>query len=341
MVPGFGGDPSRTGEGKAMTYKINRSDQTFVAKDMAELKLWAASGKVFLDDLIQAPEAQEWNYAAEVKELQGLVKNRSPLSLRLEDEILAPQGTSAGVRRLVWMISILGMLAILGVAARVFVTPPDPAELKLTGDHAKAVKDREGLLTEVASLRQSPEEQSGAAGELKKDARVVVLSKKGDWYEIESKDGKKGFVKSTQIAPGYLFTEEAHARLDPYFNPDKYLTLTQTDWALASEGQRSVEKKTLLTFGVANSTEYNMDQVVLKIDFIDKDGKQVATRMVEVADVVPAKGEVTVENVEVALDIAEVPNARVRIVGARVTDRKPEPKPEEGEEVQMEGASAG
>lgn len=304
------------------SYRINRGDQTFVARDVAELKLWAASGKVFVDDLVQAQGTNRWEYAYEVKELAGLVKKRSAASLALDDAPSAPAST--GVRKLVIALCFLGIVAAFGVVLKVFMNPPSPEQLLLTGDGPNALQDRDALLTQSASLRAQPSATAPEVEALVKDARVSLVSKSGEWYQVQSHAGNRGWVTVGEVAPAYVFTEQAHARLDPIFNPERYLLLNAHTWDIAEDSpKRGTERKTLFTFNISNSTDYWMDQVVVRITFLDKDGRTVANRDVQVADPIPPRGKAEIDNVEVMVDIAAVPNSRVRIVGARAHEKTP------------------
>ena len=113
-----------------------------------------------------------------------------------------------------------------GAQARGFgawVQAREAEDFSLFGDHEGALNPLEALATESANHLREPDSRASKVGVVDKDARVRLIRKLGDYYEVEAQDGLIGWLGTNQVVPGYLFDQELSAQYAPQFNPDQYL----------------------------------------------------------------------------------------------------------------------
>jgi len=55
-------------------------------------------------------------------------------------------------------------------------------------------------VTADSDLRRQPTRKARSAGTLKKDSAVVARARKGDWMQVETEDGRSGWVDRTRLA---------------------------------------------------------------------------------------------------------------------------------------------
>ncbi len=298
-------------------WRITRGDEQFVAQDLAELKVWAANGKVRSDDLIQAPGASEWNYAAETPQLDGLLKG-SDGDGPTEDDFHR-QRSEKVLRQVVLVVTGIGVIIAFAVMIRVWLNPPDPADKDLTSG-TYAVKARDALITGDCALRRSPDARSAAVTNLAKDDRVQLLSKYGDWYEVGTEANQQGYVSIDDILPGYYLAKSEHKKWDPIYNPEIYLSVSMNDWQVVMDEYkpRDVEHLTLLALNVSNTCQYDMEDIVFLVHFWDP-VNEIRAEEITLEEVVPANGSLYHE-LEFEVNIEEVPRATLDVIGARVID---------------------
>jgi len=298
-------------------WRINRGDEQFVAKDLAELKIWAASGKIKADDLIQQPGSTDWNYATETPELQGLLRRN--LGDGLTEEDFQKQKSEKTLRQIVLVMAGLGVIVAFGVMIMVAMNPPDPKDKDLK-EGAFALDARDALVTRDTALRSSPSASSTAVGNLEKDSRVTLQAKYDQWYEVKSAAGQVGFLALNDIIPGYYLAKDEHKKWDPIYNPEHYLDVNISDWQVVMDEWKpqDTEHLTLLAMTITNTCTYDMKDIVLDVHFWDPEIK-VNTEQLTLEEVVPAHGSLYHE-LEFEVDIIEVPRATIDILGARVID---------------------
>jgi hypothetical protein len=296
-------------------WRITRGDQQFTVKDIAELKLMAAQSRIRVGDLIQRPDSSDWFYASELSELKGLVKAKSA---DLEDIDYKP-GRGRGASALRAVILLLGV-AILGVGFAalywMFNNAPDPAAQQIFGDHPGALGPLEALATEHATLLSEPDSRSAPKGEMLQDSRVSLIRKLGGFYEIQLADGATGWVGTTQVIPGYKFSQSDHDKYDPLFNPDRYLRLGNYAWTPRGD-PKEPETLTDMMFEIANPTDYGMQGVILKLTFMDGTDNVIDEKNFEVPRLIPPNDALFLEGIEIDIAWNEDTRAQVDIYGAR------------------------
>jgi hypothetical protein len=304
----------------------------FTAKDVAELKLMAVGGKIEAGDLVQPPGRTDWLYASEVGELKGLITFKP-----VDEDLFIQKPPSPWFKRLVGLIGAFS--AILGFTAlyQSFQARPDISSTALFGDHEGSLGPLEALATVHANLLAEPDSKAAKVGEMLKDARVSLKSKKGDFYEIEMTDGKTGFVGTRQVVPGYLFSQELMDKYDPLFNPDQYLQLLNYSWVPSGEPD-DPETLTHLMFEIQNPTDYPMIGVTLKVTFEDGQGVELGIKNIEIPRILEANDELFLSNIEVDIEWDDETAAEVKIFGARALHEEEytKLKAEQDERVQAE-----
>jgi hypothetical protein len=295
-------------------WRITRGDEQFQAKDVAELKLLAIGGKILPGDLVQPPGSSDWLYATEVPELDGLLKT-PPMD---PDEGWQKRGGGANNA-----LRIVAILLGLGVTAAgfyglywVYMNRPDATQSTLFGDHENALNPLEALATEHAALLKSPDSSSGSVGDVKKDDRVMLVRKLGDFYEVTTADGKTGWLGTRQVIPGYKFDQSLSDKYDPLFNPDNYLQLMNYSWTPSGE-EDDPETLTNMLFELNNPTDYGMQGVMLRVSFKDGSDRVIDVKNIEVPRLIPPNDNLFIDGIEVDIEWDDETRAEVEIFGAR------------------------
>jgi hypothetical protein len=296
-------------------WRITRGDLQFTVKDVAELKIMAVGGKIHPGDLVQPPGSGEWLYATEVQELTGLIKDRLH---EVAADVDKRARRNRSLRRVAFVFALL-VFGGTGVAAwqmRQTIEKRNQAPLPLIGDAEGQLGPLEGLTTEYATLLSQPDGRSSQVGEVKKDQVVQLIRKMGDFFEVQTADGKTGWLGTTQVVQGYLFSRDLHAQYDPLFNPHKYLELGNYAWTPRMEPGKP-ETLTDMMFTLVNPTDYGMADVVLKLTFFDGSNQQIDTRDFAVPRLVSPRGDLFLEGIEIDMSWDENTRAEAKIVAAR------------------------
>jgi hypothetical protein len=291
-------------------WRITRGDQMFTAKDVAELKLMAVGGKIEAGDLVQPPGRTDWLYASEVGELKGLIKFK-----QVDEELFIQRKPAKLLKRIVGVVGIMSVGLGFTALYQSFLNRPDITKTALFGDHEGALGPLEGLATQHANMLAEPDSGAAKIGEMPKDARVSLISKMGDFYEVDV-GGTKGFVGMRQVVPAYLFSQELMDKYDPLFNPDQYLQLLNYSWVPSGEPGEE-ETLTHLMFEIQNPTDYGMLGVTLKVTFEDGQGQELGVKNIEIPRLLPPGDELFLSNIEVDIEWDDETAAEVKIFGAR------------------------
>lgn len=294
-------------------WRITRGDQQFTVKDVAELKLMGVGGKIHGGDLIQPPGSGEWLYATEVSELKGLIK----ITKVDEDDIdFVKPGSGNAMRALLGLLAVAIIVVGFGVLYYIYTNAPDSTDQALFGDSPNALGPLDALATEYATLLAEPDGRAAQVGEVKKDSRVKMLRKLGDFYEVEGPSGQVGWLGIGQVVPGYKFKQELSDKYDPLFNPDRYLQMANYSW-VPRDDPKLPRELTDMMFQLANPTEYGMQGVILKITFMDGSDNVIDTVNYEVPRILPPADSLHLEGIEIEIDWDEDTRAEVDILGAR------------------------
>ena len=294
-------------------WRITRGDDQFQAKDVAELKLMAIGGKILAGDLVQPPGRSDWLYATEVPELDGLIK---PLKIDPDDDWQRSKTPNNAVRIVAIMLGLAVIAGGFYGLYWVYANRPDATQTTLFGDHDNALNPLEALATEHAALLESPDSTSSSVGDVKKDDRVMLVRKLGDFYEVSTRDGKTGWLGTGQVIPGYKFDQNLSNQYDPLFNPDNYLQLMNYSWTPSGE-EDDPETLTNMLFELSNPTDYGMQGVMLRVTFKDGNDNNIDVKNIEVPRLLPPNGDLFIDGIEVDIEWDDETRAEVEIFGAR------------------------
>jgi len=295
-------------------WRITRGDLQFTVKDVAELKLMAVGGKIHSGDLVQPPGTTEWLYATEVQELNGLIRERvSDAAADLDKRIRRARTMRAVV--------VLLALGVFGSAAWAIWFLRDAIESSdapppLIGDHPDALEPLEAITVEYATLLSKPDARSEPVGEVQKDRIVKLIRKLGDYYEVELEGGQTGWVGWLQVIPAYLFSQELTDQYDPLFNPQRYLELANYVWSPRDEPGKP-ETLTDMMFTLVNPTDYGMADVLMHLDFFDGANAKVGQIDYAVGRLVPPRGDLYLEGIEIDMNWTEDSRCEAKILSAR------------------------
>ncbi|MEE2828282.1 MAG: SH3 domain-containing protein [Myxococcota bacterium] len=298
-------------------WRITRGDQQFTVKDVAQLKLMAVSGKIESSDLVQTPGGTEWLYATEVSELSGLLKAKVT---SVDDDDLTMSKGNAGFWRLVTGLLTVAVLftSFFGLYL-MYTHRADPESTKLFGGVEGELKPREALATETAALLGQPDSSAQDLGVVPKDSRVQLIDRQGDFFKITTAAGETGWVGTTQVAPGYLFDQEAHSRWDPYFYPTTYLMVRPLSWTNRDEEDKP-QTLTDMLYALENPTAFGVSNIVVEMVFLDGNEKQVDVIRFPVSEFLSPGEEHEMPPLELDLNSKEAMDdwvVRPRIIQAR------------------------
>lgn len=261
---------------------VTRDEGQVAVDGLAELRELARSGRLSLIDLVQPPGATGWLYAQEIPDLRDDF-NRSPT--RGAPAIPEAEAASSGGNPLVAAVLVLVTAVALYVCwDRYQVIPAEGKELVGEG----GLSFTQVVVTDSAAmLMESPEATGGSA--IAANSVVDLLAKRGGWYRVRTKEGLEGFVKVDQVLPLYrLGGDEVKAELDPLYNPDQYVEITNRSWRTSDDPKK--KNVTQFTLLLENSSIYDMSDVVLQAVLKDGKGHEVKKEEVHVQGAVPAQG---------------------------------------------------
>jgi|GEM_PF-1661874 len=182
----------------------------------------------------------------------------------------------------------------------------------------------EGMATQYSNLLAQPDSSAAKLGEVKNNEVVELLQKKGGFYEVKTASGT-GWMGTSQLLPGYMFSQVLKERYDPKFNPNAYVQLANYSWTPSGEPDKP-ETMTNMLFHLVNPTPYGMSGVVLRITFFDGDDKEIASQDFEVPRLLPPAesdfdmGGLHLDGIEVDIAWDENTRAEVKVEGAVALD---------------------
>lgn len=241
---------------------VNRGDSQFSVGGLTELKALAKRGELDAGDLIQPEGAADWLYAIEIPELQGLVQS----VLEDDDDIeFRRRGGGAAMKGVLY--GVFGLLLIGGIGGSVYFYQQLPTgEERLLGEGG-ALAYTEVLSLKAQPLLADPEPGAAVIEQLKKDQKLDLLAKRGDYYRVRTKGGKEGWVLVADTLAVYqMGDEKVQRKMDPLYNPDQYAKVSNASW-LGTEGEETAVFSVMLE----NTSDYPMENIVL--DFLIKDSK--------------------------------------------------------------------
>ena len=182
----------------------------------------------------------------------------------------------------------------------------------------------EGMATQYSNLLAQPDSSAAVLGEVKINEVVKLLQKKGGFYEVKTASGT-GWMGTSQVLPGYMFSQVLKERYDPKFNPNAYVQLANYSWTPSGEPDQP-DTMTNMLFHLVNPTPYGMSGIVLRITFFDGDDKEIGTKDFEVPRLLPPKesefdmGGLHLDGIEIDIAWDENTRAEVKVHGAVALD---------------------
>jgi len=178
----------------------------------------------------------------------------------------------------------------------------------------------EGMATQYSNLLAQPDSSAAKVGEVKANEVVELLQKKGDFYQAKAAAGT-GWLGTSQVLPGYMFSQVLQERYDPKFNPSAYVQMANYSWTPSGEPDQP-ETMTNMLFHLVNPTPYGMSGIVLRITFFDGEDKLIASQDFEVPRLLPPAesehemGGLHLEGIDVDIAWDENTRAEVKVHGA-------------------------
>ena len=143
----------------------------------------------------------------------------------------------------------------------------------------------QGMATQYSNLLGQPDSSAAKVGEVKANEVVELLQKKGGFYQVKAAAGT-GWVGTSQVLPGYMFSQALLERYDPKFNPRAYVNIANRSWTHSQEPDQP-ETMTNMIMKLENFTHYGMSSIVLRITFLDGQDKLVGTVDYKVPGLLP------------------------------------------------------
>ncbi len=182
----------------------------------------------------------------------------------------------------------------------------------------------EGMATQYSNLLAQPDSSAAVLGEVKVNEVVQLLQKRGDFYEVTA-GSDTGWMGTSQVLPGYMFSQVLKERYDPKFNPNAYVQIANQSWTPSGEPDQP-DTMTNMLFHLVNPTPYGMTGIVLRITFFDGDDREIATQDFEVPRLLPPSesdfdmGGLHLDGIDVDIAWDENTRAEVKISGAIALD---------------------
>lgn len=237
------------------SFQINKYHQSLLARDANELKQFAQDGTLEPSDLIQPEGSKEWLYAGELPKIGEIVIDNSYTE--------PPVKTN----RLLGILLLLVSLGFFYGAYQYNSQLLSEEDLKLIGN---ALQEDQAMLTEDAKLYKDYEARSTLTS-LTKNTIVTLKDKKGEFFQVQV-GGKTGWISMHDIAPAYLFaSRDVRYKYDSRFNAYRKIFLSSYSWERPVYGSDD----TLFFLQLQNTTPYTVEDIVLKLEFLDAGGRVV------------------------------------------------------------------
>ncbi len=261
---------------------VTQNDEQFSVPSLAELREMAEKGRLSGGDMVQPPGASEWMYAVEIPELEGVLND----TLATDDDDLDYKARGgAGVITIIATVALLAILVSAIGAIVVFTQMVNTDPGAIVGEGGLA--ENEMLVTaDGATLRSGADGTSSVVAPVDKDSRLEMLMKRGDWYRARTPMGQEGWIEVTQVIPAYrLAGGEMERELDPVYNPDDYIFVSNANWL---QLDRANTQLTVFRFQLENESQYPMTDLVLLVTIKDGNGAELERLEVAVDGIIPA-----------------------------------------------------
>jgi hypothetical protein len=253
---------------------VTQGNHQFAVDSFDELEAMARRGQLSGGDMLQPPGSADWVYVSEVPDLKHIVsRNRS-----IDDEITPP---SRGLGNA--MIGAIGLalvaLIVVGGGFMLYLAQqmPDP-DAGILGEGGLSFSQM--IVTEHGTgLRDEPADGGRVTHALQKDEVLELLAKRHEFYRARTSEGIEGWIPTNHVIPMYqLGGIEVRDELDPLYNPDRYVTVSNARWMqLPKDPKRpgtELSNVTVFEFMVTNEAPYAMTDLVLLATIKDAKGHE-------------------------------------------------------------------
>jgi hypothetical protein len=307
---------------------VTANDSQFAVEGLGDLKQLAKEGKITAGDMVQRPGASDWVYAGEISELADFLESGAdPDTDEFGSKKSSVMGMVIGV--------VLLLVAVLGGGA-IFTMAP-----KLDNS-SNGIFDElsysEMLVTEAgAPLHKAPDGSSAVVGNLEKDSKIALLSKRRGFYRTRSTNGIEGWVAANKVIPAYQIAGgEVREEMDPLFNPERYVEVANARWSQLPDQRK--DQITVFQFLLRNRAQYVMSDLIILATVKDANGSVLETIEISIEGEIPADSSTWVGTLA-----AEDKAGPKRLLTKRAMENMDEANPElevqlrysDGVEVQM------
>ncbi|MBN2798313.1 MAG: SH3 domain-containing protein [Deltaproteobacteria bacterium] len=268
---------------------VNQDEVQMGVDSLSDLVSLARAGRLSPGDMVQPPGATDWVYAGEIPQLAEVFPEDS---LAQDADDWEPPRPLSGR----WVVAALILslfLGLGGLAAGWAVLQADGPTLLGAEDAYSQVLVKRG-----AALRAGPSERSPEGGRVEKDQSLALLAKRGEYYKVRVPSGGEGWLHTSEVFPLYLLAEgQARAEVDPLYNPDRYVIVTNASWMALDERQAHL---TVFEFSLSNQSGFEMTDLVLRATIKDSRGNELERVEIPVEGRIPARGSTAVGTLEPA-----------------------------------------
>lgn len=263
---------------------VNRGDSQFTVDGLADLKRIAKQGELDAGDLIQPEGADDWLYALEIPELDGLLS-----SVLEDDDDLEFGGGGGGALRLVLFV-VFGLVILGGGGAMAYFytqLPSEESAARPMFGEGGAVSYTQLLTIAQTPLLAQPEPGADVVVSLPKDTPIDLVTKRAPYFKARTAESQVGWVAVDDVLAAYTFgNDKVRRKMDPLYNPDQYVTVANASWHMIEDPDLEQQVATF-SFLMQNSSMYPMTDLHLEVVIKDSKGTEVDTIEFEIEGVIP------------------------------------------------------
>ena len=181
----------------------------------------------------------------------------------------------------------------------------------------------EALLNQDVAMRSEPGEQLGSTIAKLKEGDTVTFQLKqmnlahGNWWKV-SADGKQGWIPAEVVPPTYLFDEDARKNDKALYFPEDFIKLDAPTWKAldaALYGDGADDHVRIVDLKITNTSQYEMTDVVIAIELLDKKGEVLESALVELEEPLPANSsDLPVGAIFPEIELPDVSNVSDRVL---------------------------
>ena len=262
-------------------WRVTQGSNQFTVPGLPDLIKMAQKGDLDAGDMIQPPGASDWIYATEVP---GLSEHFSS-----DDDDL--DYNSGGMKKMLPMLltgALLGIILIGGAGIAMLVQYLPDGDEVLVGNGGMSYSEMI-VTNEGTGLRNEPDERSPIVTSVPKDSTLELLAKRENFYKARTSAGMEGWLPVPHVLPMYMLGgQKVQEKYDPLYNPDHYVEVVNASWTEIPAQDDVKEKITIFHFMFANSSSYDMTDLVILATIKNAKGGVIDTLEIPIGGVIPA-----------------------------------------------------